>query len=500
MARIVVIGSGLGAMAAAARLAVAGDQVTVFERGETFGGAVGRYTRDGFAFDTGPGLLQLPAVWRDLFVKTGREPLERCVRMHQPDPATRHLFADGTGVTLPAGSRSGVIGALDAALGEGAGTRWTDLVGRARTAWEATRRPLLEEPLTAATDPAPAARDPYPALRRRGLLRRRPPTLAEVAADELRDPRLVALLGSYALGYGYPPAAAPASATVLAYLEQTFGSWYVEGGLRELAAAVHRRCTERRVEFVFGAEVTEVLVADGRAAGVRLADGTQVVADAVVGGAHPGRRWPAGVPAPAGGAAPAGLGRLRVLLALRGARPADAVHRTVVHAADPAAEAAMLDATRPGPLCAAPTVTVLRPDDAALRPDDEHEAVTLTVTVPAHGPVDWAAEGAADAYADRVLAAVDAAGLGLGPRTLWREVRTPADTERETGAAGGAVPGPALAGQGGRWLAGANTGALPGFYRVGGSAHPGGGPAHAGMSGAMAAGLILEGEGWRGSQ
>ena len=77
MARIAVIGAGAGALAAAARLAVAGHRVTVYERTETYGGAVRRFERDGFAFDTGPGLLPLPAVYRDLFVKTGKEPLER---------------------------------------------------------------------------------------------------------------------------------------------------------------------------------------------------------------------------------------------------------------------------------------------------------------------------------------------------------------------------------------------------------------------------------------
>ena len=76
MARIAVIGAGMGAMAAAARLAVAGHRVVVYERAATYGGAVGRFEREGFAFDTGPGLLQLPAVYRDLFVKTGKEPLE----------------------------------------------------------------------------------------------------------------------------------------------------------------------------------------------------------------------------------------------------------------------------------------------------------------------------------------------------------------------------------------------------------------------------------------
>ncbi|MGW9284852.1 NAD(P)-binding protein, partial [Streptomyces diastaticus] len=76
MARIAVIGAGVGAMAAAARLAVAGHEVEVHERSDTYGGSLGQYRRDGFAFDTGPGLLTLPAVPRDLFLKTGRAALE----------------------------------------------------------------------------------------------------------------------------------------------------------------------------------------------------------------------------------------------------------------------------------------------------------------------------------------------------------------------------------------------------------------------------------------
>ncbi|MZE79470.1 NAD(P)-binding protein, partial [Streptomyces sp. SID5475] len=123
MARIAVIGAGTGAMAAAARLAVAGHRVAVYERAETYGGAVRRFERDGFGFDTGPGLLHLPAVFRDLFLKTGKEPLESCVALEQVDPASRHLFADGTDLSLPGASRAGVIRALDAALGAGAGER-----------------------------------------------------------------------------------------------------------------------------------------------------------------------------------------------------------------------------------------------------------------------------------------------------------------------------------------------------------------------------------------
>ncbi|MER7734291.1 NAD(P)/FAD-dependent oxidoreductase [Streptomyces erythrochromogenes] len=472
MARIAVIGAGMGAMATAARLAVAGHLVTVYERGATYGGAVGRYERDGFAFDTGPGLLHLPAVYRDLFVKTGKRSLEDCVDMAQVNPAVRHVLpGHGIDVTLPGASHGGVAAALDGAFGQGAGERWNGVLGRARDAWDATRRPLLEEPLRSGARQTLGG-DPYPALRRSGLLRRRSPSLAEVAGRELGGP-LAEVLTGVVRGYGLDPAGAPGSAAVLPYMEQTFGSWYVRGGMRALATAVYERCLERKVAFVFGAEVREVLVRDGRAAGLLLADGTEAAADSVVCGIDP-RRLPAGsLPWPAGAVPARGdgvPGRITLLLALRGSRPAGTVHRTLVHSAGA-------------------QVTVMRPDDPATRPDAEHEAVTVS-----------AVPGPGTSEPGELLNLAEKAVQGLRERLLWQEVRTPADIEAATGALGGAVPAPALAGAGGRLLYPANTTAVPGLYLAGGWAHPGGGLAHAGMTGALVAGLIVEGADFRGSQ
>jgi phytoene desaturase len=496
MARIAVIGAGMGALAAAARLAVAGHRVAVYERTDTYGGALRRFERDGFSFDTGPGLLPLPAVYRDLFVKTGKEPLEACVELVQVDPSSRHVFADGTAVSLPNASRAGVVTALDEALGAGAGERWGDFLVRAREAWDRTRRPLLEEPLWPNWQVL-AEREPYPAVPHRRLLRtRRAGTLAEVGAWELRDPRLTALLEGYALAQGLDPRTTPASAAVLPYMEHAFGTWYVRGGLRELARAVYERCVARRVEFHFGAGVTAVREKDGRACGIELADGTVAEADFVVAGVAPGALddLTAGRGVRADGEVPpqpAAASRLTVLLALRGARPEGTAHRTVVHAPDREAELAALFGS--AALDAQPTVTVLRPGDPRSAPEG-HEAVSLTTVVPARP------DGPYDALAERVIAAAERAVPGLRDRLLWQEVLTPADIAEATGAEGGAVPVPALAAAGGRLLHPSNGTRVPGLFAVGGWAHPGGGLPHAGMSGALVAGLIVEGPEFRGSQ
>ena len=71
MSKVVVVGAGIGGMSAAARIAKASHQVEIFEAANFVGGKcrtewIGRY-----AFDTGPSLLTLPAVYRDFFLKTG---------------------------------------------------------------------------------------------------------------------------------------------------------------------------------------------------------------------------------------------------------------------------------------------------------------------------------------------------------------------------------------------------------------------------------------------
>ncbi|MCX2922539.1 phytoene desaturase family protein [Streptomyces sp. NEAU-W12] len=515
MARIAVVGAGLGAMAAAARLAVAGHRVAVYERTDTYGGALRRLEREGFVFDTGPGLLPLPAVYRDLFLKTGKEPLESCVELVQVDPSSEHVFADGTRLPLPNASRAGVVSALDAALGPAAARRWGDFLVRAREAWDRTRRPLLEEPLWPNWQVL-ADREPYPAVPHRKLLRTRTAgTLAEVAAWELRDPRLASLLESHAIEHGLDPRSTPASAAVLPYMEHAFGTWYVRGGMRELARAVYERCLARGVEFRFGAEVTGVLEKDGRAAGVEFAEdvsrvsgatagdggrgGAVAEADRVIAGVTPGvlDRLTRGARVRGDGEVPGRSGaasRLTVLLALRGGRPEGTAHRTVVHTLDRGSELASLFGS-PAGLPAHPTVTVLRPDDPALVPDADHEAVTLTSAVPA-----GSAGPALDEHARNMIAAAERAVPGLRDRLLYSEVRTPDDVARTTGAEGGAVPVPALAAAGGRLLHPSNSTGVPGLLTVGGWSHPGGGLPHAGMSGALVAGLIVEGPEFRGSQ
>ena len=83
---IVIIGAGMGGLATAARLAKRGHKVSIYEATENVGGKCRTETINGFKFDIGPSLLTLPAVYRDLFLKTGKR-IEHLLKLNPVDPS-----------------------------------------------------------------------------------------------------------------------------------------------------------------------------------------------------------------------------------------------------------------------------------------------------------------------------------------------------------------------------------------------------------------------------
>ena len=68
----VIIGGGLGGMAAALRLRAKGYRVTLFERGPMLGGRAQVFERDGFRYDAGPTVITADFLFEELFELFGR--------------------------------------------------------------------------------------------------------------------------------------------------------------------------------------------------------------------------------------------------------------------------------------------------------------------------------------------------------------------------------------------------------------------------------------------
>lgn len=493
MSTVIVIGAGAGGLAVAARLAVRGHRVTVVEQADRVGGKLHTYRREGFTFDTGPSLLTLPAVYRDLFLKTGG-PLEEAVDLQPVEPGFGYHFADGSSVTVPGVDPGRAARAFGDALGGSSADDWRRLIARGGEMWRLTRGPFLQSPLDGWRTLLKVA---TPSAIRTIAPRT---TLRALGREYLADWRLRQVLDRYATYSGSDPRQAPAVFATVPYMEQTFGAWHLGGGLGTLADALAQRCAERGVEIRLGADVTEVVIRDERVAGVRLTSGKVLNADIVVANADahhlyhellhdPRARGPA---RSLDKATPA-LSGFVMMLAVRGRTPG-VHHHNVWFPAEYDAEFDAIFGRDVHPV-EDPAIYACVPDDPLMRPDDDSEAWFLLVNTPRHGDgrrgtVDWDAPGRADAYADLILARLAERGTDIRDRALWREVRTPADLERSTRAPGGSIYGSSSNGARAAFQRPANRSPIPGLFLVGGSAHPGGGLPLVGMGAEIVADLI----------
>ncbi|HEX6150244.1 NAD(P)/FAD-dependent oxidoreductase [Nocardioides sp.] len=266
--QVVVIGGGLGGLAAAARLAKLGHDVTLVERDDALGGAISFERAEGFAWDRGAHSTLLPAVLRDLFRKSGR-PLEKELDLEPVEVIRHHRFEDGSEVRLPGGSRSRQIAAFDA-LGPDRGRAWVDHVATYTQVWDTLRRHYLEVPWR------PDALPPEVAalLDSREVLHKR-------LRKSFKDERLRLVAGHRFLAEGHDLRNVPAWLGVHAYLEQRFGAWTVPGGFARLSEALTGRLATRGVTVHTGTAVTDLVVREGRVAGVMTTAGS-LDADVVV--------------------------------------------------------------------------------------------------------------------------------------------------------------------------------------------------------------------------
>jgi UDP-galactopyranose mutase len=279
MARVVVVGGGLGGTAGAVRLAKLGHAVTLVESRAEVGGAVGFVEQDGFRWDAGPASTALPAVLRDLFRKSGR-PLDRELDLVPLDPLREHRFGDGSRLALPSGSRGAQLAAVDEQLGAGLGRQWVDYVHDQAEPWDRLRRDWFERPYR----PGQAPKETEALLRSRT-------TLARAVRRRFRDPRLRVLATHHAVAGGHDPRHVPAWWGITDYLEQNFGAWTFPGGFGALAGLLAKRLRERRVTVLTSTTALDLEMGEDGPRAV-LTDQGRVQAEVVVVAVDP-RRLPA---------------------------------------------------------------------------------------------------------------------------------------------------------------------------------------------------------------
>lgn len=494
MAKISVIGAGIGGMSAAARLAKQGHQVTVFENSDQSGGKCRTEWFGDYAFDTGPSLLTLPAVFRDLFLKTGKR-IEHVLDISPVDPAFNYNFADGSKVTFPNLSNPKTYKEIEKSFGISASEGWRQIIDRSEKMWEASRDSFIESELTSI----------WPLLLRKNLINQinqiSPFTSLRGLSEKLKlDPHLKMIIDRYATYTGSDPRSAPAVLLTIAFVESTFGAWHVKGGIGQLSVALEQRCRDLGVDFQFKSLVTKILVERNKVEGLVLNDGNVVHSDLVVSNSDAEYTFNSLIDNEVTSArserkklkaATKSLAGFSLLLGLDNSKSksVEINHHNVYFPENYDLEFDQIF-TQKVPVTD-PTIYLCAPKDSSMVKGADKEAWFVLVNAPRHEPEsgwDWKHGG--QEYAQKIINKMDNLGLNVTNRLDFMEYRTPADLEKYAMAPGGSIYGTSSNSPVSAFLRARNRSKVKGLFCVGGSAHPGGGLPLVGISAEIVAKAI----------
>ena len=485
--RAVIIGAGVGALAAAIDLAGQGLAVTVVERAAGPGGKLRGVEVGGQLLDAGPTVFTLRAVFDELFADAGTS-LDAHLTIKPLAMLARHAWDDGSRLDLFAG-RQRSAQAISEFAGATEAKGFLEFCARAQSIFE-----TLDTNFMRAQRPDPIRLAMAVAPDGMGRLWGISPftTLWQALGRHFRDPRLRQLFARYATYCGSSPFAAPATLMLVAHAEQ-MGVWTINGGMFRLAQVMAQLAAARGVTFRYDTEVAQVSASYGRATGIRLATGETIVADAVICNTDTAALSSGLLGTRAAPATPKLAAKARSLSAITwrmNARPQGfPLHRhNVFFSQDYAAE--FTDLSVRGQVPADPTVYVCAQDraDGALTPDRPERLLCL-INAPPNGDCRSYELSEIERCNERMFRRLAKSGLQLHP--VSTTIATPVDFHRLYPGTGGALYGRASHG----WMASfqrpAARSKLPGLYLAGGSTHPGPGVPMAAMSGRLAAQCVI---------
>ena len=270
---IIVIGAGIGGIAAAAHLARRGMKVTVFEKNSGPGGRCDRFTREGHHFDSGPTLFIMPGVYEAEFAALGSS-MREMLDLRRVDPTYHLVFDDGSQLALTSDVKA--MQAPLEAIEPGSFQGFLRYLEEGHRHYDLAMERLVNRDFRTASE--------FFTFSNLSLLFQLKPLAQHYRnmSAYFDEPRLKAAFTFQDVYMGLSPFEAPATFSMMPYTELAHGVWYPRGGMYQVVEALMTIAREAGVEFAFNATVERIEVNGARARGVALAGGQRLEADAIL--------------------------------------------------------------------------------------------------------------------------------------------------------------------------------------------------------------------------
>ena len=271
--RAIVIGSGVGGLATAIRLAHSGWDVSVYEKNAHVGGKVHSKTINGYRFDMGPSVFTEPNLIVELLDLAPKA--EPFIYQELPESG-RYFFEDGTSLIILSGT-NGTIKVFEQELNEDK-LKTKQYLSRLKKNYTVLYPVFIASSLHRLkhwcnSSVLPALKE-IPFL---GLTN----TMNGFSKRYFKNPKTIQILNRYATYNGSNPYKTPGLLSIIGNLELNIGSFFPKGGMVSISERLAATAKSMGVQIYCNSPVTEILSRDGKVSGVRVGN-ESLEADLVV--------------------------------------------------------------------------------------------------------------------------------------------------------------------------------------------------------------------------
>lgn len=275
MRKVDIIGAGLSGLYAACYLAKQGANVRVFEKNETIGGRSRKFSQQGFTFDMGPSWYWMPELVDKLFRDLG-EDRSHYFSLQQLKPSYRIFWKDTAFTDVPADMK-GLLNLFDQLEPHGA-DKLTQFLKDAKVKYDIATADFMEQPGLSWFELIN-----FKAIKNAFKLDVFKSVEKDVA-KRFDSEKARAILNFPVLFLGEMPSRIPSLYTLMNYVDLELGTWYPQGGMNALAAALAKIAQNEGVKIYTNSEVTSFQINGGKISAIQVGaeflDTNEVIASA----------------------------------------------------------------------------------------------------------------------------------------------------------------------------------------------------------------------------
>lgn len=261
MAKIAIIGAGVGGLASAIRFANAGHQVSIFEANSHPGGKINNLSLGEFRWDMGPSVFTAPKYIKDLYQLCGKDFSE--FQYQKLDNTFNYFFNDGTRYSLPADPKA-MLDVFENELGENRRVVKHYLL-KAKNNYERIAPLFIEKSLHRFKHLF--TKDLFKALKRLPKYKLNS-TMDQENSSTFKNEKTIQLFNRYATYNGSSPFKSPAMLNMIQHLELNEGVFLPKNGMVQIARSLYELAKDQGANFYFNEKVNSIKTKENRITGI----------------------------------------------------------------------------------------------------------------------------------------------------------------------------------------------------------------------------------------